>query len=375
MTACMPRKLPGDAPHRLIRSELRPALHRTPVPLIPPTETNPASHPAPEPKRSGVRIALRVAAILLTGVIIVALGRTLWRDGPAAWAAWRAADVRWSWVIAATVFALAGHVATVVGWRRALIDLEMAVSFWQVARFFLVSNLGRYLPGGKAWQMGIVGVMSAEHGLSSVLVAGISLLQGTVGVAVGAILLAATGGAALGLAGAWLVLPVAGIVGLVISPIVLARLPRLHAAVVRTLPSIASVTPSTMWALVWTAAASWVAWGVALYALAWALLPEPGASIPTYIAAWIGPYLAGLIAIVTPAGLGVRDGAMQAMLGSAMTAGSAMVLVVVTRVWVTILEVIPALALLALRQRRNRTAERGLPTRPLTLANEADTNR
>jgi uncharacterized membrane protein YbhN (UPF0104 family) len=280
--------------------------------------------------------------------------RVLRRDGPAALEAWRAADVQWAWVTVATVCALAGHAVYVVGWRRLLHDLEIPITFWQAARYFLVSNLGRYLPGGKAWQMGIVGVMAAENRQPAGVVAATSLLQGIVGVAVGAIMLFATGGAALGVAPVWFALPVAGVVGLIAAPALLRAMPRVRDVVVRRLPSIASVTTWTMWALVWTSVASWIGWGVALYALAIALLGEPGAPLVTYISAWIGPFLAGLIAIVTPAGLGVRDGAMQGMLGAAgVPASAALVLVVVTRVWVTLVEVLPAIAVLALRRRRS----------------------
>jgi uncharacterized membrane protein YbhN (UPF0104 family) len=311
------------------------------------------SEPANAP-RAGGRLALHAVAVVLSALVIVALVRVFRRDGPAALEAWRAADVQWAWVTTATLCALAGHAIYVVGWQRLLRDLDIPITFWQAARYFLVSNLGRYLPGGKAWQMGIVGVMAAENQQPAGVVAATSLLQGIIGVAVGAIMLFATGGAALGVAPVWFAFPLAGVAGLVVAPALLRAFPRVSALVVKRLPGIASVSAWTMWALVWTSVASWIGWGVALYALGISLLGEPGASLVTYISAWIGPFLAGLIAIVTPAGLGVRDGAMQGMLGAAgVPASSALVLVVVTRVWVTLVEVVPAIAVLALRRRRS----------------------
>jgi uncharacterized membrane protein YbhN (UPF0104 family) len=108
-----------------------------------------------------------------------------------------------------------------------------------------------------------------------------------------------------------------------------------------------------MWTIVWTTAASWVAWGLALRALAQGLLGDPGASVAAYIAAWIGPFLAGVLAFVSPAGLGVREGTMQMMLSAAGLASSAgLVLIVVARVWATLLDVVPALVVLAIRRRR-----------------------
>jgi uncharacterized membrane protein YbhN (UPF0104 family) len=111
-----------------------------------------------------------------------------------------------------------------------------------------------------------------------------------------------------------------------------------------------------MFTVVWTAALNWIAWGVALYALAMAVLPHSEAPIAAYVAAWIGPFLAGLIATFAPAGIGVRDELMRAVLTNAgLPAASALVLVIIARVWTTLFEIIPAIAILALRwwSRRN----------------------
>lgn len=301
---------------------------------------------------SRFRVFVHWAAIALGAVVVVALGRAVLRDGPAALAAWRAADVRWGWVTLGTACALAGQLTWVIGWKRLLTDCGVPAHFGLVARLFLVSNFGRYLPGGKAWQMGIVGVMAAENNLPAGLVAASSLVQGLVGVAVGALLLLATGGATLEVPPAWFALPVAGLAGLLLTPRVLRLLPRVRSAVVQWLPSVDTVTTATMWALVWTAALSWVAWGLGLYVLAVGILGDPVASPVTYVAAWIGPFLAGLIAFVAPAGLGVRDEVMRTMIDSAgVTPSAALAFIVVVRGWVTVVEVVPAVVVLVLRRR------------------------
>lgn len=300
-----------------------------------------------------LRGVLRLIAVVLSVVMVVVLGRALQRDGPAALDAWRAAHVRWRWVAFAVACALTGHATYVVGWRRLLRDSGTRASFWQLARVFLVSNLGRYLPAGKAWQMGIVAMMAVEQHLPSALLAASSLFQG--GVGVGAVVVFAAGGTTIGLSAAWLVMPIAAIVALLVAPATLRRIPRLHAAIKRHLPEIDSVTAGTMWALIWTSAASWVLWGIALYGLATALLPAPVASIAAYVAAWAGSFLAGLIAIVSPAGLGARESIMQAVLTQAgMKPGDVLVLVVVTRAWVTMLDIVPAVIVLRLRHQSNR---------------------
>ncbi len=308
-------------------------------------------------RREWIRRLLQGSALVLSAVVMVGLVVALRRDGPAALIAWREAQVRWSWIALSAVFGLTGHAIYVVGWRRLLTDYGVPISYWQAARFFLVSNLGRYLPGGKAWQMGIVGIMAAESGLPAAPVAATSLFQGLVGAAVGAILLLIMGSALLGIAAAWLLIPLAGIVALLALPAALRAAPRVRAALIHRFPGLDSVTSRTMWALVWTVGASWLAWGVALRALAAGLFPNPGVSVAAYTAAWIGPFLAGVIAFFAPAGLGVRDEVMRSMLTSAgLDATSAIILVVVARVWTTVIEVVPALAVLLVRLHSGRGA-------------------
>ena len=240
----------------------------------------------------------------------------------------------------------------VVGWRRLLTDSGIRAPFWTLARLFVVSNLGRYLPAGKAWQMAIVAMMAAEQQLPPAILAASSLFQGVVGVGVGAVVTFAAGGTTIGLSAGWLIVPLAGIAALLVAPAVVRSLPSLHEAIEHHVPGIGSVTATTMWTLIWTSATSWILWGVALYGLASALLPAPRASIIACIAAWAGSFLAGLIAVVSPAGLGAREGVMQAALTQAgMKPSDVLVLVVVARAWVTVLDILPAGIILLLRRR------------------------
>lgn len=300
-------------------------------------------------------LLVRAIAGLLMLAIAVAIAGSVRRDGPAALAAWKSAHVRWLWIVVACVVALAGQVVFAFGWRRFLVDCDVRLSLAQALRMYLASNLGRYLPGGKAWQMSIVGVMASEGGWPAATLAATSLLQGIIGVVTGALILLITGAETLGVARGWLIVPVLGLVGVLAAPALLRLLPGLRSAAIAKWPPIEAITMRTMWALVWTAAVSWIAWGVGLYALAHGLLDHPGNSVDAYIAAWIGPFLAGLVAVVAPAGLGVRDAMMGVMLGAAgLGAGDRLVVVVVARIWGTLLEVVPAVTVLAMQRRKRR---------------------
>jgi uncharacterized membrane protein YbhN (UPF0104 family) len=298
------------------------------------------------------RAAIRVAAALLTVVMVAVLVQALRRDGPAALNAWRAAHIRWAWVTFSVVCAFTAHAVYVAGWQRMLSDSGTRAPFWTLARLFLVSNLGRYLPAGKAWQMAIVAMMAAERQLPSAMLAASSLFQGVVGVGVGAIVIFAAGGTTIGLPPVWLVLPIAAVVGLLAAPRVLRMVPRVRAAIEQHVPGIDSVDVGTMWALIWTSMASWILWGIALFGLARALLPAPGGSIAAYVAAWTGSFLAGIIALVSPAGLGARETVMQAVLTrTGMAPAELLVLAVVARAWATVLDIVPAAIVLLLRRR------------------------
>ncbi|MBK8247514.1 MAG: flippase-like domain-containing protein [Gemmatimonadetes bacterium] len=280
------------------------------------------------------------------------IARALRRDGPAALEAWRAASVQWRWIAVALACAFSGHAWYVLGWQRLLRDLGVRASFVALARLFLVSNLGRYLPGGKAWQMAIIAAMATDSGLPPARVAASSLGQGVVGMGVGVLVLVAAGGSALGVSPVLLAFSLAGVVALLLGPASVRALPQLAAGIERRVPGITTVTARTMWTLLWTATASWLLWGVALYALGRAVLPLAGLSLVTSVTAWTGSFLAGLLLVIAPAGLGAREGVMQAVLARAvLPASDILVVVVLARVGVTLLDLIPALLVLAWRRR------------------------
>jgi hypothetical protein len=233
---------------------------------------------------------LRVAAFLISVAIIVALIDAFRRDGPAALIVWRNADLKPGWIVLATLLGLLGHAVFVLGWCRLLRDCGVNVGFLLTARIFLISSLGRYLPAGKAWQMSIVAMMAKKAGLPGAVLASTSLFQGAVGVVVGAILLTTTGGALLGVAPVLSLVPLSGIIALIVLPQVLRWLPRIAQPFVNRFPSVMGISSKTMWMQVWTAGLNWIAWGLSLYALAMALLPDAAvASAIIYIAAWDRP--------------------------------------------------------------------------------------
>lgn len=303
----------------------------------------------------------RAAAVVFTIVIVASLARTLHADGPAAVQAFRSSAVSWRWIVLSCLIGAVGHAVSIFAWRYLLFDMGIRFSLRENIRMFLVGNLGRYLPAGKAWQMGIVSSMAAERGFPPAQLAASSLLQGAVGVVCGIALLFLLGGTLLGFPDYWFVLPLAGVGGLLALPAIVRALPRLKETLAERLPGFEQVSVLSMATLVLASILSWCLWGVALYMLARGLIGEQAESVLTYITAWTGSLLAGVAAVVPPAGLGVRDGALQVILTrSGLVPGSALVVVVVARVWSTLMEVVPAALMLLVGRARERHRQRRL---------------
>ena len=95
-------------------------------------------------------------------------------------------------------------------------------------------------------------------------------------------------------------------------------------------------------------AVAWLAYGIAFKLLVDAAFPAIGIGWSAAIAIYTASYLAGFLSLGPPAGIGVAEGAMIYLLttNGIADAGVAAALAAVTRIWRTVLEVLPGLALL-----------------------------
>ncbi|MBB5786141.1 lysylphosphatidylglycerol synthase domain-containing protein [Jiangella mangrovi] len=269
-------------------------------------------------------------------------------------------DVRAAWselppltVLAAFAVALVYVLATLASWRAVLADLGSPVPPGPAARMFLVSQLGKYVPGG-IWNL----VAAAEIGADlriprrrSVTAMAVALLVSIVTgllVAVVAVLagpadVRATYGAAL------IALPV--LVVLLLPPV----LNRLLGVALRLLGrppleypvSAAGVARASAWALL-----AWLLAGLHVWLLATALGAETTlatAALATggYALAWT----VGFLVIVVPAGVGVREAVLGLVLAGQLSGGSVVVAVLASRVLMTVADVALGLAAAARRRR------------------------
>jgi glycosyltransferase 2 family protein len=228
------------------------------------------------------------------------------------------------------------------------------------ARIWFLSNLARYVPGNVWSYVGAVELARREGvarpttlavmALTQVLSVAVALLAGL------PVLVAER--ARLGrpaLLGAVVVVAVAGLAALFRR--------RLLGLARRRLPGFdpAGLTPSarTVVALVLGYAAYWAVTGLAFAALVASLASLAAADVPLVVAAYAAAYAAGFLALLTPAGLGVREGVLVVALAPVLPAGPALVVALVSRVWMMLAELAGAAVAHLAARRGTHPAARG----------------
>jgi hypothetical protein len=331
----------------------------------PPLTQASATPAAARPAR--MRHAVLALQLVVGAVVVLFAARALmgyWRDfqrQPLQ------VEPAWRWILASGVVFLATYAVLIESWRRALAAWDSTLPFVDSARIWTVSSLGRYVPG-KLWQVGAMGVMAQRRGVSPIAATGSAVLNTLVNLVVGLVIVLATGGVLAervvpGAARWSMALLAAGVVVVVALPLVMPRLVALAERLTGralgggTLPARAVVVT------VAGNAVAWALYGVAFQFLARGVLGHAPGSVTAWIAVYALSYLFGYIMLFAPAGVGFRELAMVAVMPAAglATAGEAAVLAAASRIWLTVLEVVPGLLFL-LRDTVRRHQSRNGPT-------------
>ncbi len=227
-------------------------------------------------------------------------------------------------------------------------------------RVVFASNLGRYLPG-KVWQLAglallarrsgvpvstgtAAGVVGQVFALAGAGIVSVPLFIHPEGAAAGELLLPVTG---LALALALLSIPATLRWGLQVL-FRLVRIPEAHLPQVRV-----SFGPRWMalHALIWIGHGS--AFAILVHGLGY------DASFLELAPAFTAAYLLGYLALFAPAGLGVREGFLIAFLSPSLGSG-AVVVALAARLWMTVVDVVPA-GMLALWELYRAPTDRSTP--------------
>jgi uncharacterized membrane protein YbhN (UPF0104 family) len=270
-------------------------------------------------------------------------------------------------VVASIALIFIGLYVNMLSWRAVVSALGTRLTRGQAATVFFTSQLGKYIPGG-IWPVVTSARLGQAFGLAAVLsVSSMSialLLSLTVGsvLAVGALFLVPA------IAAKYWALPVILIaLGLVaLSPPVLNRLIMIALRILRRSGSLPRLARRPFAAAIGWSVMSWLCFGVALFSLTVAA----GAAVdPTTTIGGISGYalswVAGFVAIIVPAGAGVREGVLLLVLSGELAVPTVLGVAIVHRLIMTVGDV----AMLGFTRHSRRTT---LASAPETPAAEAD---
>jgi hypothetical protein len=318
--------------------------------------------------RPNARITL-VAQWLIAAVVIAFAARELARQWQDVAPALRGVRVDWLRILGSGALVATTYLILVEAWRATLRVWSESLPFGTSARIWFVSNLGKYVPG-KVWQIAAMGAMAQKSGVSATAAIGSSLVVNLVSVVAGFAVIALTAagkiGAAVGSQSsnangdtaklAVVGIAVVGAVALALAPIAVPRLATLAGRVSGRPIAIPRVPPSAIWIASAATVASWLLYGIAFSLFAHGVSPRATGNASSYIAVYTGSYLAGYLALFAPGGVGVREAVLVLAMPrfDLVSAADAAVIAITSRLWLTMLEILPGLLLL--RWRRPATA-------------------
>jgi uncharacterized membrane protein YbhN (UPF0104 family) len=287
----------------------------------------------------GRRLAWRVVGVAFVVASLGFLGWQLaadWDDIAAA-----AAQVSVGLLLASFAAAALGVGCTALAWRSVLAGLGEPLRMGDAGQVFFLSQIGKYLPGS-VWpylaqarlgrDLGVPVSRSATAGVTFVL---LHLLTGLV-LGIPRVLLGDDLDQRFVLA-----LVAVPVLAVVLHPRVLSRLTQLAGRAMRV--QVAPVRPSwrsQVLAVAWLIAA-WLLYGLSLAALVAPFAPLTPGSLglltSSYALAWSVGFLgAALVVVAAPAGLGFREIALFATLTGVVPSGAAALVVLLSRVLMTL---------------------------------------
>lgn len=250
------------------------------------------------------------------------------------------------WVMASLLLVLATYAILIESWRRMLAGWGPLLGWWESARVWVISSMGKYIPG-KVWAIAGMALLAQRRGVPPWAATASAILLQVVSIATGTLIVGLTGIAALearhpgATVALWLLLAgsVAGL-ALVLSPTVSGRLLRLisPAGAERLIPSAAAVGFGIA-----ANAMAWVTYGVALWMLARGVLPGASLGPVEAVGAFAASYIAGYLFLLAPGGLGVRESVFVIMLEPRIGLANALALAAVSRLGMTAADVLAAL--------------------------------
>jgi uncharacterized membrane protein YbhN (UPF0104 family) len=251
-------------------------------------------------------------------------------------------------------------------WRLILRSLGGQLAYRQAVPAWFLSNIVRYIPGN-VWQFLGMAELAAEHGVPRLVTLTSIVLHQAISTAAGLALAAAYFAAAgQGERGSipyvwfdrlrvllWL-MPL-GL--LLLHPAILERVLNWGMVRLRRPTVQVTLTWGQVWLLCLRYGVVWLLMGLSFAALVRSLALVRAVEAPYLVACWAGAYVIGYLSLLTPSGLGVREGVMVLLLAAIMPEGVAAVVAIVARLWMVAGELLGAGAALLLLRRKRVTSD------------------
>jgi glycosyltransferase 2 family protein len=266
----------------------------------------------------------------------------------------------WTLIVASAAVVLATYAVLIEAWRRILVAWKAKLAFWPAARIMSISRLGLYVPG-RIWQITAMARMAQTANVNPVAAAGSSVLNTVVNIAMGFLVALVAGWRSFGRlshgnTGVGVALVVVAVAAIVMLPFALPIMLRLARRVTgRDLVDM-TLPHRAVYVAIGANIVAWLMYGAAFQLFVRGMTGSAQGSYTDYVTAFAWPYLVGYLAVVVPGGLGFREAALAFTLDALNLAAppTAAVIAVSSRLWLSVLELVPGLLFL-IADRRSRS--------------------
>ena len=243
-------------------------------------------------------------------------------------------DLEAGWIALAALIVMVTYGVLIAAWRLVLQGWGERLAPGPAVAIWTLSNLGRYLPG-KVWGLAGLAVLAQRAGVAVWAGVGAAVAMQALAVGSGVAVTAAAAPGVLSPTGVTAGVGIAMVTLVVLAnPAAMTRLGRLARQA-----DLRPLGPATVILAGAVTTVSWVGYGLARGTLGGAT-PSVAAATGVFAAG----YVAGLLALFAPGGVGVREAMLVALLAPAIGSGGAIVLSVASRILLTLTEAAAAAA-------------------------------
>lgn len=230
-------------------------------------------------------------------------------------------------------------------WKALLAALGERISLFNSMSVLTVSQMGKYIPGklwytvGRMYLARRYGVNEAKTAISALMETGFSLLGAVVLFGVAVLFLPRSAVPAK----TYLAFGLVPFCIIAIYPPVLNRLAKLALRLFRQPNFEIDIPFRKLLAILAMYVAMWVVQGIGCYVLICAFYPLPVAKMPMIVGGFALSWILGFVVLISPAGLGVREGVFTFALRLVLPEPVAIISALMSRIWITGAEGILAL--------------------------------